>query len=133
MSAAMSPANWRRSCVPPWVTTISGWKETYCVSFQPRRSLSEVCARGLLGFKREALMAFFTYLDASGDANDPAVRVVSTGGLLGHEHQWGQFEDEWRLLLDRFGVSMLHMKDINHFRREFATWKQEPQKRADFF
>lgn len=75
-------------------------------------------------------MAIFTYLDASGSAKSQSARVVSMGGLVGHERAWAAFESEWAEMLTASGVTALHMKDFSHFHGEFEGWREQPERRA---
>jgi hypothetical protein len=97
-----------------------------------RSTLHYSIARGLFGFQQPVQMAFLTYLDTSGSALDPRVKTLSVGGFVGHEDTWADFEPKWEAVLRRFEVSELHMKDYAHSQGEFAGWRDQPQKRAEF-
>ena len=70
-------------------------------------------------------MALLTYLDASGDENQPA---ISCGGFIARPEQWEAFELEWAQALDDFGVKELHMKHCAFFRGEFEGWSEKDQR-----
>lgn len=63
------------------------------------------------------------YCDESGTHADSLATVVA--GYLGHVRQWKLFGKEWRALLDREGVKVLHRTDLENFRREFKEWNEE--------
>jgi hypothetical protein len=74
-------------------------------------------------------MAFFAYLDAGGDASQPA---LSAAGYVARGEQWTRFDSEWEAVLASEGVNALHMKQFAHFNDEFASWKGHPERRASF-
>lgn len=80
------------------------------------------------------MMAFFGYLDGSGDSVDPQSKVVSVSGFIAHESQWAEFERRWNEILGRYGVSALHMKEFAHSIKgsDFETWKGDKTKRDSF-
>jgi hypothetical protein len=91
-------------------------------------------ARACVGWRRSALMAVIGYCDCSGSAEDPNVKVLAVGGLVGHESKWQKFESDWNGMLSKFGVSELHMKHFAHSAKgsEFESWKGQEEKRRDF-
>ena len=79
-------------------------------------------------------MAFFAYVDCSGDANDPNIRVITVAGYIAHEGQWAIFEERWTSVLQSFGVDALHMKEYAHSAKgsQFENWRSDTKKRNDF-
>jgi hypothetical protein len=76
-------------------------------------------------------MPMFTiYLDASGhpDSTD----ALSVAGFIAPTEQWIRIERGWKKVLDKYGVSELHMKLFAHSRGEYSSWKGESRKRAAF-
>jgi len=71
-----------------------------------------------------------SYLDESGDVSDPNVEFIGVGGAISSLEQWEQLEIEWKGVLDKVGVSDLHMKHFAHFRGEFTGWSED--KRREF-
>jgi hypothetical protein len=70
------------------------------------------------------------YFDDSGKWLDPAEIVVVVAGAIAEVDQWEVLDAQWRLVLNQFQVSELHMKDFAHSRGEYDGW-DEP-KRRDF-
>ena len=96
-------------------------------------SVSSLIAACSGGAKKRVWMAvFFAYFDASGDADDPACRVLSVAGWIAPETKWRRLEHAWKRVCDREGVSGLHMKDFAHSRREFEGWKCDEPRRQRF-
>jgi hypothetical protein len=73
---------------------------------------------------------FTIYLDASGHPDD--TNVLAVAGFIAHAGQWVLFEQRWKKVLTKFGVSSLHMKDFAHSTGEFKTWKNDESKRRTF-
>jgi hypothetical protein len=65
---------------------------------------------------------YTVYYDDSGSPNDTPVVVVA--GLLASDEQWVEFERNWNETLQRFGISLFHMKEFAHSRGEFSKWKE---------
>jgi hypothetical protein len=72
------------------------------------------------------------YLDDSGDETDTAQhKAIALAGYIAPVSGWEVFEPQWKQVLDREGVSELHMTDFANFRGEFASWKgNEPRRQA---
>jgi hypothetical protein len=85
--------------------------------------------RGSLGPNRNPWMALFTYLDAGGTKDHPAIGVA---GFIAREDRWLAFDREWVAALQEFGVSELHMKHFTAFRGEFQGWDKDEPKRRRF-
>ena len=80
---------------------------------------------------KEGFVAMFTaYFDVSGHPAD--TDVLSVAGFIAHASQWTLFEKRWQKVLDRYGVSSLHMKDFAHSTGEFKAWKNDANKRRAF-
>lgn len=77
-------------------------------------------------------MTLIAYLDASGSAIDPKVRVLSVSGFMARANDWAAFANEWQSILDRFKVTELHMRDYAHSRGEYAGWKGNEERRGAF-
>jgi hypothetical protein len=72
------------------------------------------------------------YLDDSGDETDTAQhKAIALAGYIAPVSGWEVFEPRWKRILDREGVSELHMTDFANFRGEFASWRgDEPRRQA---
>jgi len=67
------------------------------------------------------LAAVFTaYFDAAGT---PRNSVVAVAGFVSNFEKWKQFELTWNKILEREGVSCLHMTDFVSFQGEFKASK----------
>jgi len=60
----------------------------------------------------------------------PKYGVLAVGGWLTTVERWERFEQNWREVLDSFGVSHLHMTDYESGHEEFQGWI--PAKKAEF-
>lgn len=69
------------------------------------------------------------YFDASG-THDGSEQVV-LAGWLSSDKRWIPFEEEWRALLEHYGLPMFHMREFAHHRGAFERWS-EPQRRIRF-
>jgi hypothetical protein len=65
-------------------------------------------------------MAHTAYFDESGTHGDASVFALAC--VVGTSDEWEQFEQEWNVLLGRFGVSYSHMKEMESFKKAFAGW-----------
>jgi hypothetical protein len=70
-------------------------------------------------------MNFQAYIDASGSGLDPNITVISVGGFIASQEVWAAFDKAWQALLNRFGVTALHMREFAHGRGEFTGWNNE--------
>ena len=48
------------------------------------------------------------------------------------EEKWSQFEENWRKTLSDFGVSYFHASEFNGHTGPFESWKDAPDKKAEF-
>jgi hypothetical protein len=72
---------------------------------------------------------YSSYFDGSGDKGMP-VQVVS--GFVSTTKKWIRFKVEWNAILEKNGVSALHMTDYVSSKREFAGWKGDSARRKQF-
>lgn len=78
-------------------------------------------------------MAIFdTYFDAGASAEDPTCRVLSVAGYISTRAKWKILQREWQKVVDKEGVSALHMNDLAHSVHEFADWKGDEPRRQRF-
>lgn len=70
------------------------------------------------------------FFDDSGKWLDRSETVVVVAGAIADVDQWEIFAPKWKLVLNEFQVSELHMRDFAHFRGDYIRWT-EP-KRQDF-
>lgn len=73
---------------------------------------------------------FKAYFDASGTPDDCDAVVVA--GFVAKSEQWIEFERNWREARSHYGVSRLHMREYAHSVGEFASWRDDKDKRARF-
>jgi hypothetical protein len=66
---------------------------------------------------------YTAYYDDSGTSHDTLAVVV--GGFLATDEQWRYFERNWNQTLQRFGISLFHMKDFAHSVGEFSKFKAQ--------
>jgi hypothetical protein len=66
------------------------------------------------------------YFDDSGTS--PSQNVAVVAGYMGSVAQWDRFVVAWRLMLDEFGVRVIHRTDLESFEGEFKGWT--PEKRT---
>jgi hypothetical protein len=62
------------------------------------------------------------YLDESG--TDPQNPVITVGGYCGTEEQWGAFEAAVEPVFGKYGVAILHARDLHASDGEFAGWSR---------
>jgi hypothetical protein len=67
------------------------------------------------------IASYTAYFAESGTHGGSTALVVS--GWVADDEQWRVFESEWMRLLADFAISMFHMRDFNHGRREFELRK----------
>jgi len=81
---------------------------------------------------RESVFVMFTpYFDSSHTSGGKGVWVVS--GWLSTVEKWERFTVDWKLVLAKFNVPYLHMKEFAHSTGAFADgWKGENNKRELF-
>lgn len=68
------------------------------------------------------------YLDDSGKFSDPRETAIVVAGAIADLEKWDSFDQEWRNVLDEFGVSELHMVDLAHFRGDYFLWDEEKRR-----
>jgi hypothetical protein len=68
------------------------------------------------------------YFDDSGTSPNEDVAVVA--GYIGSKAQWDRFKVAWQLVLDEFGVNVMHRADLENFEGEFKGWS--PTRRTWF-
>lgn len=79
---------------------------------------------------RSKLVGMFeTYCDEAGGADHGFIAVC---GWLAAVERWKWFESEWKLLLKKYGVPYLHMKEVAHFRGPYAKWIGAKAERDEF-
>ncbi len=72
---------------------------------------------------------FTAYFDASGDSSSVALVVA---GCVSNYKKWERFEEGWKAILRREGVSEFHMTDFASSRGEFKTWEGQTERRRNF-
>ena len=80
---------------------------------QNRKRAAYIVARMLKG-----------HFDDSGKWLDPTETAVVVAGAIADIDQWEIFDSKWKLVLNEFKVSELHMRDFAHFRGEYKNWKE---------
>jgi hypothetical protein len=77
------------------------------------------------------MAAFTGYFDASGTQEEGAV-LVAAGAFANVDH-WGTFDEQWRDLMAKEGVTNFRMHDLAHFKKSFATgWRENETRRRQF-
>jgi hypothetical protein len=64
------------------------------------------------------------HFDDSGKWLDPTETAVVVAGAIADFDQWEIFDAKWKLVLNEFKVSELHMRDFAHFRGEYKNWNE---------
>jgi len=77
------------------------------------------------------------FFDDSGKESDPSNRIVCAAGYLAAPTLWSGFEELWRHLLIKHGISWLHMKDfLNSKSSEYSylnwDWPKKQRVLEDF-
>lgn len=73
------------------------------------------------------------YFDESGHSKDQNwAGVLAIGGAIAPLVKWESFEEDWKGVLDRFGVPWFHATDYAHSRKEFEGWERDESRRRDF-
>jgi hypothetical protein len=80
-------------------------------------------------WKTSPIAMFSSYLDASGNQK---MSVLTVSGFVARVSKWERFERKWAGILDRYGVSLLHMTDFASSKGQFASWKGDTEKRKAF-
>jgi len=68
------------------------------------------------------LWAYFDESCQHDPATGHAIRMTM-GGCISTEDKWKRLSSEWKIVLDRFNVSMFHMTDFEADRGVFAGWR----------
>jgi hypothetical protein len=63
------------------------------------------------------------YFDESG-THDSAV-ITSVAGFISTPERWQHFDEEWKRVLDHWGLDYFHMKECAHYRGDFAQFKAD--------
>jgi hypothetical protein len=71
---------------------------------------------------------FKAYVDDSGDADDPQHSACSIAGFVGTVENWTKFEEQWAILLDRFRIPYLHMREFAPHKPPFDHLTKEERK-----
>jgi hypothetical protein len=75
-------------------------------------------------------IAMFTaYFDASGTKRKT---VLTVAGFVSRINKWTRFDEEWKEILDAYGVSRFHMTDFASSGGEFQGWKGKSFQRREF-
>ncbi len=70
---------------------------------------------------REFATVLLCYLDDSGkDAQNP---ITTLAGFIAKDDEWRRFETEVEPTFTKYGVKVLHTKDLHHTTGEFTNWK----------
>lgn len=64
---------------------------------------------------------YTAYYDDSGSPDESLAVVVA--GFVASDEQWKHFERNWNETLNRFGISLFHMKEFAHSIGEFSRFK----------
>ena len=72
---------------------------------------------------------FTLYADASGGKS---IGTTVVFGWLSQNSQWELFDYDWRILLAKYDLPYLHMREFAHFHGPFENWKGQDNKRANF-
>jgi len=73
---------------------------------------------------------FTAYFDASGSGNQGVALTVA--GFVATKEQWVEFERNWKESLAAYQASCLHMKEFAPGIGEYASWKDDKEKRRSF-
>lgn len=98
------------------------------------RGRMEQLARSILGARyRTGLFAMLTaYFDES-EVRQPEVGgILIVSGWIANVAQWEQFEFDWKLLLAKYDVPYLHMREFAHSVGPFKKWKGKEGTRRNF-
>lgn len=69
------------------------------------------------------------YFDEAGGAEH---KFIVVAGYVSSVAQWLVFESDWKILLAKYQVPYLHMKEFAHFKGPFKKWEHQPGTRAHF-
>jgi hypothetical protein len=69
------------------------------------------------------------YFDEAG-GDDQKWTIVA--GYVSSVLRWQTFESDWKILLNKYDVPYLHMKEVAHFKGPYLKWKRETGTRARF-
>ncbi len=110
------------------------------ISYTSNKGLCErhyICQTGdlLFSFKPgpRYVAMLYAYFDESGHPADS--QVVSIAAVVAPIFKWHIFEDEWRRILDYYGIPEnkgLHMTDYENRRGEFSGWDRNDPRSIPF-
>ena len=72
---------------------------------------------------------FSAYFDASGTRKSDVLVVT---GYVSRISKWVRFDQEWKALLEKYGVTNLHMTDFVSSKNEFSGWLGQTDRRREF-
>lgn len=88
------------------------------------------CSVWGLRYSPKNLFAMLTcYFDEAGGDD---CKFIVVAGFVASIQQWQNFEYDWRILLSKYDVPYLHMRELAHFKGPFRKWKRQPGTRAKF-
>lgn len=64
------------------------------------------------------------YFDGS-RYDGPGIKLLSLGGVVASESVWSDFNQKWRTELQKYGLTIFHMKDAMGRRGEFYGWERQ--------
>jgi hypothetical protein len=73
---------------------------------------------------------FIAYLDDSGSPDDGI--CLGVAGFVSTWDKWISFEEDWRGILNEYGVEYFHMREYAHSIEQFKSWKGEEGRRRTF-
>jgi hypothetical protein len=75
-------------------------------------------------------MAMFTaYFDTSGNRR---TSVLTVTGFVSRVEKWDRFDRDWKAILSREGVAIMHMTDFASSQKEFSGWRGQTERRRKF-
>jgi hypothetical protein len=77
-------------------------------------AISDLSVMPLLSRGRTIMVVLKGYFDDSGDDIDPKHRVCAVAGYVATNENWKKLEDSWPVVLEKFGVPFLHMKEFGN-------------------
>jgi len=63
------------------------------------------------------------YFDESGTHDQATVTTVA--GFISTPERWGEFDEAWRVVLKRWGLSSFHMNEFAHFTGEYEQFRKD--------
>lgn len=77
-----------------------------------------------VGYDRHVTALVQGYFDGSGQTSGKDL-FVTLAGYVGPPEAWAVFDERWRGLLTRLGLTHFHMADANARRGEFKGWSED--------